>query len=410
VPSVVVGNITIVSIDRIEAGDPQQIARALAERFSRLHGRAPSGVFTAPGRVNLIGEHVDYNGGSCLPMAVANSTYAAVATRPGDVLTVTSLQQEQPWRGRLDMLGPGHVTGWPAHVAGVIWALQEDGWNLPGMDIVVDGRVPSGAGLSSSAALECSVALAAVTLASASAPDGATRLRLVAACRRAETEVVGAPTGGMDQTVSLLASPGKALLIDCQDWSSRDVPWDPAAAGLGLLVVDTRAPHSHADGGYASRRDDCEEAARLLGVATLREIADPEAALARLDDPILRRRTRHVLTEIVRVDEAAALLDAGDFAALGALLDLSHDSLRDDFEVSCPELDAVVDTARTMGALGARLTGGGFGGSAIALVPVSRLTAIEEAIHKALIDRGWRAPAFLTAAPAGRAHQVFQPR
>lgn len=395
------------SIERVAAGDPQQIARNLAEQFARLHDREPFGVFCAPGRVNLIGEHVDYNGGSCLPLALPHSACAAVAARPDDLVTVTSLQRDRPWQGRLEALGPGDVAGWPAYVGGVIWALQQDDWTLPGMDIVIDSRVPIGAGLSSSAALECAVALAANALAPASAPDDALRHRLANACRRAEADVVGAPTGGMDQTVSLLASSGSALLIDCQDWSTRDVPWDPASADLELLVIDTRASHTLADGGYASRRNDCEQAARLLGVGTLRDVADIDSALDRPLDPRLRRRVRHVLTEMVRVDQAVAALDTGDVATLGALLDLSHDSLRDDFEVSCPELDTVVHTARTLGALGARMTGGGFGGSAIALVPTSRAAAIEEAIHHAFAERGWRTPAFLTAAPAGRAHQVL---
>jgi len=404
-----VGNIASVSIDRVEPGDPQQIATSLVGQFTRLHGRAPTGVFTAPGRVNLIGEHVDYNGGSCLPIALRHAAYAAIAPRSDDALTVTSLQQEQPWNGSLDTLGPGDVTGWPTYVAGVIWSLQQDGMTFPGMDIVIDSRVPIGAGLSSSAALECSVALAAVSLLPPTGDSGgAARHRLVKACMRAETEVAGAPTGGMDQTVSMLAHEGNALLIDCQDWSTRDVRWNPAAAGLALLVIDTRSSHSLTDGGYESRRNDCEEAARLLGVGALREVVDTEAALARLTEPRIHRRARHVLTEITRVDEAVSCLDSADFVALGALLDLSHDSLRDDFEVSCTELDLVVDTVRTMGALGARMTGGGFGGSALALIPSSAERAIQEAVHQGFVSRGWRPPGFLTATPADRAHRLLQ--
>ncbi|MGZ5369133.1 MAG: galactokinase [Aeromicrobium sp.] len=396
------------TIDRVEAGDPQQIARHLAGQFGRLHGRAAVGVFSAPGRVNLIGEHVDYNGGSCLPIALPHATYAAIAPRADDVVAVTSLQQDQPWEGRLDTLGPGDVSGWPAFAAGVVWALQQDGMRLPGMDIVIDSRLPVGAGLSSSAALECSVALASASLIpGASAPDDESRHRLARACMRAETEVAGAPTGGMDQTVSMLARAGNALLIDCQNWSTRDVPWDPAGEGLELIVVDTHTSHTLTDGGYESRRNDCEEAARLLGLGTLREAVNTGTALARLHDPRIQRRARHVLTEIIRVDEAVARLDSGDFATLGALLDLSHDSLRDDFEVSCPELDAVVDTARTLGAVGARMTGGGFGGAAIALIPSPRKDTIEAGIHQAFVERGWRPPAFLSATPAGRAHRLI---
>ncbi|MGZ5415266.1 MAG: galactokinase, partial [Aeromicrobium sp.] len=290
------------TIDRVEAGDPQQIARHLAGQFGRLHGRAAVGVFSAPGRVNLIGEHVDYNGGSCLPIALPHATYAAIAPRADDVVAVTSLQQDQPWEGRLDTLGPGDVSGWPAFAAGVVWALQQDGMRLPGMDIVIDSRLPVGAGLSSSAALECSVALASASLIpGASEPDDESRHRLARACMRAETEVAGAPTGGMDQTVSMLARAGNALLIDCQNWSTRDVPWDPAGEGLELIVVDTHTSHTLTDGGYESRRNDCEEAARLLGLGTLREAVNTGTALARLHDPRIQRRARHVLTEIIRV-------------------------------------------------------------------------------------------------------------
>lgn len=396
------------SLNRVQPGNPQQIAQSLHARFTQLHGRTPVGVFTAPGRVNLIGEHIDYNGGSCLPIALPHATYAAVAPRTDDVVTVTSLQQDQPWAGRLDALGPGKVSGWPAYVAGVIWALQQEGMTLPGMDIVVDSRVPSGAGLSSSAALECSVALGAVSLLpELPEPDDALRHRLVKACMRAEAEVAGAPTGGMDQTVSMLAREGHALLIDCQNWSTRDLPWEPAQAALELLVIDTHASHSLGDGGYESRRNDCEEAARSLDVATLRQVVDTQGALEWLADPRIRRRAKHVLTEITRVGKAVSCLEAGDFSGLGSLFNASHDSLRDDFEVSCEELDVVVDTARAHGALGARMTGGGFGGSAIALVPSLQAEAIEDAIHTAFVHRGWRPPAFLTAIPAERAHQVI---
>lgn len=403
------GNIAwTMTIHRIQPDNRLHIAQSLQGRFAELHRRAPVGIFAAPGRVNLIGEHVDYNGGSCLPMALPLATYAAIAPRDDDMVTLTSLQQDQPWEGRLEHLGPGDVTGWPAYAAGVVWALQQDGMTFPGMDIVIDSRVPIGAGLSSSAALECSVAPATVSLIPGMRePDDEMRHRLVRACMRAEAEVAGVPTGGMDQTVAMLASPGSALLVDCQNWSTRDVPWQPATEGLELLIVDTRASHALTDSGYEARRHDCEEAARLLGVSTLREVVDVDAALDRLIDPRIHRRARHVLTEIARVDEAVACLDSGDFGAFGALLDLSHDSLRDDFEISCPELDAVVDTVRTLGALGARMTGGGFGGSAIALIPSSVRDSIAEAVHQTFVERGWRAPAFLPATPAGRAQRVL---
>jgi galactokinase len=396
------------SIDQVPAGTPDDIAGRLMETFTETHGREAVGCFAAPGRVNLIGEHIDYNDGKCLPMALPHATYAAVAPREDSTVTVTSLQQDDRWEGRLDGLGPGDVQGWPAYVAGVAWAMRQDGFELPGVDIVVDSRVPVGAGLSSSAALECSVALGLCAVAGVEV-DLAVRQRLVSACMRAETEVAGAPTGGMDQTVSLLATAEHALLIDCRDWSTEQVPWDPAAAGLDLLVVDTRASHSLTDGGYEARRKDCEAAAAALGVASLREVEDRERALstlASLKDDRVRRRARHVFTEMARVEAAVDALGRGDFTELGRSFYGSHESLRDDFEVSAPELDVVVETARAHGALGARMTGGGFGGSAIALVPADAADKVSEAVAAAFDDRGWASPGFLHAPPGGGARRI----
>lgn len=396
------------SRDRISAGDPEQIIEELETAFRSSVGRAPVGCFVAPGRVNLIGEHIDYNNGKCLPMALPHATYAAIAPRDDDQVRIMSRQQDQPWHGRLGALGPGEVEGWATYVAGVAWALQEDGIDLSGMDIVVDSRVPVGAGLSSSAALECSVALAfcAVSGVEFDDADQKTRRRLIRACMRAESEVAGAPTGGMDQTIALLAEAEKALLLDCRDWSVSQVTWDPTGHGLELLVVDTRAEHNLNDGGYASRRKDCEEAARLLGVDSLREVDDTEGALARLEDGRIRRRARHVFTEMARVEAAVEQLRASNYQELGHTFDESHLSLRDDYEVSAPELDVVVETARASGALGARMTGAGFGGSAIALVASDAVAATSEAIGAAFAERGWREPGFLLAPPSEGARQL----
>jgi galactokinase len=392
--------------DQLEqAGDPATLSGELAHGFEQRHGRPPSGVFTAPGRVNLIGEHVDYNGGLCLPMALAHATYAAVAARDDDVVTVRSGQRDDAFTGRLGELGPGTVSGWASYAAGVVWAMREAGWTLPGMDLVVDSRVPVGAGLSSSAALECAVALAAASLTDREVDDEV-RAGLVRACMRAEAEVAGAPTGGLDQTVALFGEAESALLLDCRDWSTRQVPWDPAAADLVLLVVDTRASHTLSDGGYGSRRAECERAAEQLGVALLRDVEDQPAALAALTDEQVRRRVRHVFTEIDRVRECVARLEAGDFDALGRIFLASHASLRDDYEVSCDELDVVVDTAVAHGALGARMTGGGFGGSAIALAPTSSVDAVRTAVRAAFDDRGWDSPGFLTALPSAGARRL----
>ncbi|MFL6135031.1 MAG: galactokinase [Nocardioidaceae bacterium] len=392
-------------MDTLEAGDPTALTDAVADTFVDLHGRQPFGVFAAPGRVNLIGEHVDYNGGLCLPMALPHATYAAVAPRDDDTVTVTSRQQDDSFSGRLDALGPGQVTGWATYAAGVLWALQQDGWEPPGMDIVVDSTVPLGAGLSSSAAIECSVALGITELVGRTLDDEL-RAALVRACMRAESEVAGAPTGGMDQTIALFARAESALLLDCRDWSTTQVGWDPASADLTLMVVDTRASHSLSDGGYESRRRDCETAARTLGVDLLRDVEDTDAALAKLDDERIRRRVRHVFTEIDRVRDAVRQLEDGDFEGLGASFTASHVSLRDDYEVSAPELDAVVDTALEHGALGARMTGGGFGGSAIALVPTGSVEDVGRAVADAFEEQGWDQPGFLTATPSPGARRL----
>ncbi len=380
-------------VDHVGPGDPAEIAAGLAARLTD-----PVGVFAAPGRVNLIGEHTDYNGGLCLPIALPHATYAAVARRDDDRLTVTSVQQDDRFERRLDDIAPGAVTGWASYVAGVAWALREAGHDLPGMDLVVDGRVPLGAGLSSSAALVCSSALAMT----AAAGLDLSPQDLVGPTMRAESEVAGAPTGGLDQTVSLLGTAGHALLIDFADHSTHQVPWSPAHAGLTLLVVDTRSEHALVDGGYASRRADCEAAAHRLGVASLRDVT--EEGVDRLDDDRLRRRARHVVTEIGRVQQAVDALAGGDWESVGKVFVASHASMRDDFEISCDELDVVVETAVAAGALGARMTGGGFGGSAIALVPT------DDADRIAGRDRGrLRRPGLAGAGRAARARLGRRP-
>ena len=379
-------------IERVEPGEPSQIAAALR---AELPGTL--GVFAAPGRVNLIGEHTDYNQGLCLPIALPHATYVAVARRDGDRITVASRQQDERFEAALGELGPESIEGWAAYAAGVAWALREEGIELPGVDVLLDGRVPLGAGLSSSAALECATALALCAAAGVE-PD---REVLVRACMRAEGEVAGAPTGGMDQSVSLYAEDGYALLLDFRSDDRRQVPWDPP--GHTLLVVDTRASHELTDGGYASRRTDCEEAARTLGLDSLRQATEQD--LDRLDGRT-RARARHVVTEITRVDATVAAITQGDWARVGELFDESHASMRDDFEISTPELDLVVQTAREHGALGARMTGGGFGGSAIALMPTETVATAEGAIAAAFAERGWDAPAGLTAPASSGAAPV----
>jgi galactokinase len=375
--------------------------------FADVFGTEPDGVWRAPGRVNVIGEHVDYQGGLCLPIALPHNTFAAVRRRDDDSVRLVSLDREdERWDGRLDDIGPGAPQGWAAYLAGVLWALREDGVDVPGVDVVVASAVPLGAGLSSSAALECSLAVAVADLVGLPTDDDG-RARLAAACVRAENEVAQASTGGLDQAASLRSREGHALLVDCRDGSATPVATGLEEAGLTLLVVDTRAPHRLVDSEYAARRSDCEEAARLLGVETLREVDDLDDALRRLDGhDRLRSRVRHVVTEIERVRQAVEVLGDGRPRDLAPLLDASHASLRDEYGVSSDELDLAVESACAAGALGARMTGGGFGGSAVALVPDELVGEVEQAVDAAFTDRGLDRPAFAPAVagpPAGRA-------
>jgi galactokinase len=360
----------------------------------------PEAIGRAPGRVNLIGEHTDYNAGLCLPLALPRAASAAVAARPDGSLRVRSASFPEPWEGNIEGLAPGTATGWAGYVTGVLWALRQGGLDVPGLEVRIESDVPIGAGLSSSAALECAVAVAVAGMLDLPLTERV-RTRLAHACVRAETEYVGARTGGMDQTVAMLATAGSALLIDFDDDSTTDVPLPLADSGLTLVVTDTGVSHAHATGGYAERRDDCEAAARALDVRSLRQATTVD--LDRLADDRLRRRARHVITENARVEEAVVAIRDREWPALGELLDASHHSLRDDFEVSCPELDLAVTTAREAGALGARLTGGGFGGSVVSLVPEERAGAVTTALDVAFAAAGLGAPTHLTATPSAGA-------
>jgi galactokinase len=321
-----------------------------------------------------------------------------VAVRPDRRLHAVSEQDQERFEAELADLRPGSVQGWAAYVAGVLWALGEEGHDVPGLDVSIDSTVPIGAGLSSSAALECSVALAVNDLGGL----GVDRPALAAVAQRAENDFAGVPTGGMDQRASLLCTEGHALLLDCRDDSTEQVPFDPGADGLTLLVVDTRAHHALGDGQYGRRREECARACAALGIASLRE-ADPDA-VERLDDPLLRRRARHVVTENARVLEVAALLRAGRLAEVGEVFTRSHASMRDDYEISAPELDVAVEAAVGAGALGARMTGGGFGGSAIALA--ADPAEVEAAVTDAFERHGFDAPEVFAVVPGGGARRV----
>ncbi len=393
------------AIERADATSDGVAATALAAMFTERYGQTPSGVFAAPGRVNLIGEHTDYNAGWCLPVALEHSTFAAVAPRTDGEIRIASLQQDETFTGAVSDLTPDSIEGWAAYAAGVLWSLREAGVVVPGMDLLIDSQVPVGAGLSSSAAIECAVALAACSVADVNV-DGVRRQQLVKVCMRAEGDVAGAPTGGMDQTVSMLAQASSALLIDCLDWTTTNVPWRGADVGVELLVVDTRVSHSLSDGQYGDRAAECERAVTVLGLDSLREIDDLQSALEQLTDDVLRRRVRHVVTENERVLAVIDALDADDFSRVGEIFDASHASLRDDFEVSCDELDAVVEAAGRAGALGARMTGGGFGGSAVVLARTASVRDIEQAVARAFADNGWTPPLFLRGVPSAGARGV----
>jgi galactokinase len=372
------------------------VAGAVADAFVRLTGQPPQGVWSAPGRVNLIGEHTDYNDGFVLPFAIGLRASVAVRLRDDGVVRLRSLQKNDEWAGALDDVAPGRVEGWAGYVVGVAWALAQSGMDVTGFDLVVDSDVPVGAGLSSSAAVEAAVAVALDDLLGL----GADRVTLALACRRAENDVVGAVTGVMDQMAALHARRRHAMLLDCRSLVVEQVPFDPAGSDLAVVVVDTKVSHGNASGAYADRRRSCESAARALGVRSLRDASlDDVAGLA---DDELRRRARHVVTENVRVLRIAGHLRAGDIALVGSLLDESHASMRDDFQISCPELEVAVASMREGGASGARLTGAGFGGCALALVPAAEVAAAERAVRDAFARRGYRQPAsFVVAAADG---------
>ncbi|MFI9152777.1 galactokinase [Streptomyces sp. NPDC053367] len=374
--------------------------------FTALYGAEPEGVWSAPGRVNLIGEHTDYNDGFVMPFALPHTAVAAVSRRTDGILRLHSADIDAGVvELRLDALRPQSDKEWTAYPAGVVWALREAGHPVTGADIHLASAVPAGAGLSSSAALEVVVALALNDLYELGLPPW----RLARLCQRAENVYVGAPTGIMDQTASACCEDGHALFLDTRDLAQRQIPFDLAAEGMRLLVVDTRVKHAHNEGEYGKRRAGCEKGAALLGVDALRDIAydDLDAALARLgDEEEVRRLVRHVVTEDQRVERVVALLESGDTRAIGPLLTASHVSLRDDFRVSCPELDLVVDTALAAGALGARMTGGGFGGSAIVLAGAPDVDTLTKAVEEAFAAAGFTAPRVFEAVPSPGARRI----
>ena len=367
---------------------------SIEEKFLETFGEEPDLVAAAPGRVNLIGEHIDYSEGFVLPFAIKDRTLVAARKRDDSIVRVASAQRRNKIISvDINEVKPGLKGEWERYALGVLWSMGVKS----GVDLLIDGHVPLGAGLSSSAALECSVATAMNHL----FDMGFSLEELARLTQKAENQYVGVPCGIMDQSVSLMATNGFALLLDCRDLSTRNIPFDVASHGLELLIIDTQAHHALTDGGYAERRASCESVAAKLGVKSMRELTKEQLDSSR--DKLSESeyiRARHAVTEMKRVLDCVEALASEDFTQVGQLLNQSHNSLRDDYTVSCPELDTAVEASLAAGALGARMVGGGFGGSAIALIQVSKTSQTISAVEKAFADKKFKAPRFFTSLPS----------
>jgi galactokinase len=377
-------------------------ARAL---FLRTTGREPIGTWSAPGRVNLIGEHTDYNDGFVLPFAIQQRTHVALGTRDDSRIRVVSTFDADAVEvdlGELDALFPARRDGvpeWAAYPLGVAWALLRDAdpSAAAGVDLAIASDVPIGAGLSSSAAIEGAVA----TALNDTWGLGLDRVALAQVGRTAENDAVGAPTGIMDQMASMLGQIDAGIFLDCRSLAASVVDLGFADAGLRLVVIDTGVKHSHATGGYGERREACERSAAIMGVSALRDVSvDDLARASELMDDVTYRRVRHVVSENQRVLDTVRTLREHGPRAIGDLLLASHASMRDDFEISVPELDTAVDAAMAAGAIGARMTGGGFGGAAIALVESDRVGTVRDAAAAAFAASGFAAPTVFTVVPS----------
>ncbi|MEP6980137.1 MAG: galactokinase [Nakamurella sp.] len=375
-----------------------------AQLYEKVWGEAPTGVWSSPGRVNLIGEHTDYNEGLVLPFAIGNrATVAASLTDDGTVSVVSDRRDDEVFSVAIADLapaGPG-ADGWSAYLSGAVWVLTSAGHPVPGVRLALSSTVPVGAGLSSSAAIECATLLAVSDLLGL----GLVAEEIARLAQRDENEFVGMPCGLMDQMASAACTAGNVLFFDIGADRIEQVPFDPVAEDLRVLVIDTLVKHALVDGEYAKRRMSCETAAAELGVANLSQlsVADLDTVLPRLSSDELVRRARHVITENARVTDTVALLRQGRIADIGDLMVASHVSLRDDFEVSDPALDLAVEVAVRAGALGARMTGGGFGGSAIAVVPTGLVAAVSDAVTAAFVAEGRTAPVIRRVLPSAGA-------
>jgi galactokinase len=354
-------------------------------------------VVVAPGRVNLIGEHTDYNAGFVLPLAIERGLRIAVSRRPGTTAVFSSDRSGPVVEIDLASCPSPGRGDWGRYAEGVIAGCRRLGWTIPGFEARITADLPAGGGLSSSAALEVGVATALEAVCGRTLDP----IEKALLCQRAEHEFAGVPCGIMDQFAVTMARPGHALLIDCRSLDVRHVPLGDEVA---VLVIDSGVSHALADGGYAARRRECEAAARLIGRPSLRDVSSAEwpDVAHRLPEPE-RRRARHVVTENDRVASFSAAARAGDWQTAGRLMGESHASLRDDFEVSCRELDLIcVAVGGLEGVYGCRMTGGGFGGSAVALVESSRadeVLAAARTVCGRTLD--YEPGAFLTRAAAG---------
>jgi galactokinase len=366
----------------------------IEKKFLETFGAEPDLVAAAPGRVNLIGEHIDYSDGFVLPFAIKDRTLVAARKRNDSTVRIASAQRRNKIvTVDINKVKPGLKGEWERYALGVLWALGVK----EGVDLLIDGHVPLGAGLSSSAALECSIATAMNHLFDL----GFSLEELARLTQKAENQYVGVPCGIMDQSVSLMATQGSALLLDCRDLTTKNIPFDVASSGLELLIIDTQAHHALTDGGYAERRASCESVVAKLGITSLRELSMEQLENSRgLLTETEFIRARHAVTEMKRVLECVDALSKSEFEKVGELINQSHASLRDDYTVSCPELDTAVEAALAAGALGSRMVGGGFGGSAIALIQASKTTETIKAVEKAFSSKGFKAPRFFTSLPS----------
>jgi galactokinase len=373
---------------------------SIEEKFLEIFGEEPDLIAAAPGRVNLIGEHIDYSEGFVLPFAIKDRTTAAIRKRDDSVVRIASAQRRSKIvTVDINNVKPGLKGEWERYALAVLWSMGVK----TGVDLLIDGHVPLGAGLSSSAALECSVATAVNHL----FDMGFSLEELARLTQKAENQYVGVPCGIMDQSVSLMATIGSALLLDCRDLSTRNIPFDVASSGLELLIIDTQAHHALTDGGYAERRASCESVAAKLGIKSMRELTMP--ALESAKDQLTRVefiRARHAVTEMKRVLDCVEALSEANFEKVGELINQSHISLRDDYTVSCPELDTAVSASLAAGALGSRMVGGGFGGSAIALIDAAKTSETIKAVEKAFAEKKFKAPRFFTSLPSQGAEVI----